>query len=125
MKIAGIIIRIAIGLLLLFASVSYFLNFSEEPKMEGAVHTMNQGLKAMIYFMPLVKAIELLCGLSYVSGKFIKLFNLVLLPVSLNIFLINVFLMPTAVGLFISGFLFFGNLFLIYQNWDSYKTILK
>lgn len=125
MKIATIIVRVALGLLLLFAAISYFLKLGEEPKMGDAVKTMNEGFAAMIYFMPLVKTVELLCGLSYVSGKFLKLFNLVLLPVSLHIFLINIYLMPTTEGLLISGFLFFGNLFLIYTNWESYKHLLK
>ena len=80
------------------------------------------GFMATKYLFPLAKVVELLSGLSYVSGKFMKLFNLVLLPVSVNILFINAFLAPE--NLPVALFLLIGNLFLIYTNWDSYKGIL-
>jgi hypothetical protein len=58
-----------------------------------------------------------------VTGKFTKLFGIVLLPITINIFLINVKLMPD--GVIISGALLLGNLFVIYSNWSSYNSILK
>ena len=73
--------------------------------------------------MPLAKVVELLCGLSFVTGKFTRLFGIVLLPVTVNIFLINVNLMPD--GIVIAGALLFGNLFVIYSNWSSYNAMLK
>jgi putative oxidoreductase len=71
--------------------------------------------------MPLVKAVELLCGLSFVSGKFLKFSAIILVPITLNVLLINIFMMPE--GATIAGALFLGNLFVIYRNWDSYKWI--
>jgi hypothetical protein len=83
--------------------------------------TFELGLAASAYLMPLAKAVELLCGLSYVSGKYVTLANIVLLPVSLNIVLINYFMGPE--GLPIALPLFLGNLFLIYRYWNHYKTV--
>ncbi len=123
MRIATIIIRILLGLFLLFASITYFFPMGEQPAPTGDMATVFAGFMATKYLMPLAKSVELLVGLSYVSGKFVRLFNLVLLPVSLNILLLNIF--PTKEALPIALVLFLGNLFLIYSHWSSYKDILK
>jgi uncharacterized membrane protein YphA (DoxX/SURF4 family) len=123
MKIATIIIRVLLGLFLLFASLSYFFKFGEQPTPTGEMAVVMSGFMATKYLFPLAKVVELLSGLSYVSGKFMKLFNLVLLPVSVNILFINAFLAPE--NLPVALFLLIGNLFLIYTNWDSYKGIFS
>jgi uncharacterized membrane protein YphA (DoxX/SURF4 family) len=121
MKIATIIIRVLIGLFLLFASISFFLKLAPETEATGNFKAFNTGLIASVYLMPLAKAVELLCGLSYVSGKYVTLANLVILPVTLNILLINYFLAPETLPIAIG--LFLGNLFLIYRYWNNYKSV--
>lgn len=124
MKIVTIIFRVLIGLFLLFASITYFFPMGEQPPAPtGHMATVFAGFMATKYLMPLAKVVELLSGLSYVSGKFMKLFNLVLLPVSLNILLLNIF--PSQDALPIAAVLFLGNLFFIYKDWDSYKELVK
>lgn len=123
MKIVTIVFRVLIGLFLLFASITYFFPMGEQPAPTGDMATVFAGFMATKYLMPLAKGVELLTGLSYVSGKFVKLFNLVLLPVSLNILLLNIF--PSKEALPIAAVLFLGNLFFIYKDWDSYKEIVK
>ena len=121
MKIATLIVRILIGALLLFASLSYFFKFGEQPELVGDMKTVMTGFMATKYVLPLAKFVELICGLSFVTGKFMKISSLILVPITLNILLINVFLMPE--GIPIASALFIGNLFLIYRNWDSYKGL--
>jgi len=121
MKIATLIVRILIGALLLFASLSYFFKFGEQPELVGDMKTVMTGFMATKYLLPLAKSVELICGLSFVTGKFMKISSLILVPITLNILLINVFLMPE--GIPIASALFIGNLFLIYRNWDSYKGL--
>jgi uncharacterized membrane protein YphA (DoxX/SURF4 family) len=123
MKIATIVIRVLLGALMIFASVSYFFNLGEQPKPEGTMATIMSGFMATGYLFPLVKGVELLAGLSLLIGKFDKLFNLVLLPVSVNIFLLNAY--QSKENLLIGTFVLLSNLFLIYRNWDSYKEIVK
>ena len=123
MKIATIIIRVLLGLFLLFASLSYFFKLVDQPAPTGEMAVVMSGFMATKYLFPLAKVVELLSGLSYVSGKFMKLFNLVLLPVSVNILFINAFLAPE--NLPVALILLFGNLFLIYTNWNSYKGIFS
>lgn len=121
MKIATIIIRTLIGLFLLFASISFFLKLAPETEATGNFKAFNTGLIASVYLMPLAKAVELLCGLSYVTGKYVTLANIVILPVTLNILLINYFMAPEK--LWIAALLFLGNLFMIWRYWHNYKTV--
>ncbi len=123
MKIATHIIRTLIGLLLLFASVSFFLNLVPEPVTTGDFKAFQVGLVASTYLMPLAKGVELLCGLAYVSNKFVTLANLMILPVTLNILLINIFL--ASENLPIGLFVFAGNLFMIFVHWNNYKPLFK
>jgi uncharacterized membrane protein YphA (DoxX/SURF4 family) len=121
MKIATIIIRTLIGLLLLFASIGFFLKLMPEPTTTGDFKAFQLGLVASTYLMPLAKTVELLCGLSFVSGRYVTLANIVILPVTLNILFINFFLSPE--GIPIALFMFVGNLFLIYRHWNNYKSV--
>lgn len=123
MKIATIIVRVLLGALMLFASISYFFNLGEQPTPTGSMATLMGGLMASKYIFPLVKSIELIAGLMLVSGKFVKLGIVLLFPISLNIFLIHTITqisdLPVAI------FVLVANTFLIYANWDSFKEIVK
>ncbi|MBA4320615.1 MAG: DoxX family protein [Flavobacterium sp.] len=121
MKIAIIIIRTLIGLLFLFSSIGFFLKLMPEPTTTGDFKAFNVGLVASTYLIPLAKSVELLCGLSFVTGRYVTLANLLILPVTVNILFINFFLVPE--GIPIALFVFFGNLFLIYSHWENYKGL--
>jgi uncharacterized membrane protein YphA (DoxX/SURF4 family) len=121
MKIATLIVRILVGGLMLFASLSYFFKFGEQPAPVGDMKTVMDGFMASKYLLPLAKSVELIAGLTIISGKFMKIGAVILVPVTLNILLINVFMMPE--GIPIAAALFVGNIFLMYTNWDSYKGI--
>ncbi|OOG78756.1 DoxX family protein [Flavobacterium sp. A45] len=121
MRIATIIIRSLIGLLLLFASISYFLHLFPEPPLAGNMKIFNDGLKASGYLIPLVKTIELICGLSFIIGKFNRITFILLMPISVNIICTHIFLAPE--GIPVAAFLFLGNIFLLYTKWDSYKGL--
>lgn len=121
MKITTIVIRTLIGLLLLFASIGFFLKLMPEPTTTGDFKAFQVGLVASTYLMPLAKSIELLCGLSFVSGKYVTLANILILPITVNIVFINFFLAPE--GIPIALFMFIGNLFLIYRHWNNYKSV--
>ena len=121
MKLATTILRILIGLFLLFASISFFLKLAPETEATGNFKAFNAGLVASVYLIPLAKALELLCGLSYVTGKYVTLANIVILPVTINILLINYFMSPETLP--IAALLFLGNLFLIWRYWHNYKSV--
>ncbi|WP_310556396.1 DoxX family membrane protein [Flavobacterium sp.] len=121
MKIATLVIRVLLGLLFIYASVSFFLKLTPEPETTGAFKAFQVGIVASSYILPLAKALELLCGISFLVGKYVSLANIIILPVTLNILLINFYLTPETLALAI--FIFLGNLFLIFSHWQNYKGV--
>ena len=123
MKIATIIVRVLLGAMMLFASISYFFNLGEQPAPTGDMATLMGGLMASKYMFPLVKSIELIAGLMLVSGKFVKLGTLLLLPISVYIFLIHT--VTQVSDLPVAIFVLVANVFLIYAYWNDFKEIVK
>ncbi|HSD07944.1 DoxX family protein [Flavobacterium sp.] len=123
MKTAIFFIRTVIGLLLILVALAYFFNLLPDLSTTGDFKAFQLGLISSVYLMPMVKTIELLCGISYVAGKYVTISNLMVLPVSINILFLNFFLNPN--GLPLALFVFLGNLFLIYSYWKNYKPLFK
>jgi len=123
MKTATFFVRTIIGLILVFVSIAYFFNLFPDLATTGDFKAIQLGLISSVYLMPMVKTIEFLCGISYLTGQYVALSNLVVLPVSTNILFINFFLNPNGIPLAI--FVFLGNLFLIYMHWKSYKNLFN
>jgi len=122
MKIAVIIVRSLIGLMFLFASLTYFLNLVPQPDLSGNAKTFMDGIAASIYIMPVAKVFEFLCGLAFVTGRFVTLAVVLIFPIALNILFINVFLTPNGLPIVIP--LFLGILFLAYAHRENYKLLL-
>ncbi|GAA4045408.1 DoxX family protein [Flavobacterium chungnamense] len=123
MRIAIIIVRVLLGGLMLFASISYFFKLGDQPAPTGDMATVMAGFMASKYMFPLVKVIELLAGISLVSGKFMRAFLLILLPISVNIFLLHA--VVTKSDLPMATAILLANVFLIYANWNSYKHLFE
>lgn len=123
MKIAVIIVRSLMGLLLLFASVTYLFKLFTPPPATGAMKTFNDGLEASVYLLPTAKVIELICGIAFLAGRFVPLAAVVIFPIVVNILLINVFIMPE--GIVMGALLMLANLFVVYYHLESYKSLFK
>jgi putative oxidoreductase len=123
MKIAAIIVRTLMGLLFLFASITYFFKLITPPPTEGAMKIFGDGLEASVYIMPTVKVIELICGLAFVSGRFVPLASILIAPIIVNIFLVHTFLDMN--GLPVAAFLVLANIFIAYVHRDSYKQLFR
>jgi putative oxidoreductase len=122
MRIAIIIVRTLVGLMFLFASITYFLNLVPQPEMTGNPRVFVDGLAASGYIMPVVKTFELLCGIAFVSGRFVPLAVVVIFPIAVNILLVHAFLLPE--GLPVAIPLFLGILFLAYAYRQHYEPLL-
>lgn len=122
MRIATIIVRLLLGGMMLFASLAYFFQFGpEQPKPTGDLATLMAGFMASKYIFPVAKSIELIAGLTLISGKFMKIGLIILLPITINIFLIHV--VVTKTDILMAAAILLANLFLIYANWNSYKHL--
>lgn len=123
MKIAVIIVRVLMGLLFLFASVSYFLNLIPQPELSGNVKLFMEGMLATGYMMPLIKGTELMCGLAFVLGRFVPLAAVIISPVIVNIFFFHTLVDPSDFP--VAAFLVLANSFLGYAYWDRFKPIMS
>lgn len=125
MKYAVIIIRTLIGLMFLFASIMYFVAPAPPPPdgLSENTKVFLAGLDASKYILPVTKIFELLCGLMFVSGRFVALAVVLIFPIALNILLINAVHMPS--GLPIAIPLFLGILFLAYTEREKYAPLFS
>ena len=123
MKIAVIIVRVLMGLLFLFASISVLFNLIPQPELIGNTKTFMDGINATGYLMKLIKITELVCGIAFVSGYFVPLATVVIAPIIVNIFFFHAFVDSS--GLPIAIFLVLANIFLAYANWDKFKPLLE
>ncbi len=123
MKIAVIIVRVLMGLIFLFASITYLFKLIPVPELTDDVKRFNDGMMASVYLMPLVKIIELLCGFAFVTGRFVPLAVVLIFPIIINIFSFHAFLAPE--GLPLAAFLVLGNCFLAYVNREKYIPLFS
>ncbi|WP_258104285.1 DoxX family membrane protein [Marinoscillum sp. MHG1-6] len=122
MKIAVTIIRLLLGALLIFSSVSYFFNLIPVPELSGPLKEFNEGVEATGYLLPLIKGVELLCGLAMLTGYFLPLAVVIFFPVAVNIICIHLAIAPE--GIPIAVFVILSTVFLALANKDYYKSML-
>lgn len=123
MKVATTIVRVLLGVLFIYASLMFFLKMAPEPETTGDFKIFNTGIVAAQYILPLAKTLEFLCGLAFLTNRFVALANLVILPVTINIFMIHFFMSPE--NLPIAVFVCIANVFLIFRYWDHYKGLFQ
>jgi putative oxidoreductase len=106
-----------------FASVTYIFKLITPPEPTGAMKIFSTGLEASIYLMPTVMIVEFMCGIAFLSGRFVPLAAVLIAPVIVNIFFIHVFLAPE--GLPVAVFLVLATGFVAYHHRESYKPLFK
>ncbi|MBO9701810.1 MAG: DoxX family membrane protein [Sporocytophaga sp.] len=122
MKIATIVVRVLLGLMMAFAGVVFLFKLGPQPELTGPMKTFFEGMNASGYLLPVVKTIELVCGLALITGFFAPLATVVIFPIIVNIVLVNVFLAPEQVPMAIA--ILAANLFLAFVYRKNYESIL-
>lgn len=123
MKIIITSARIVLGLIFTGFSLAYFFNLLPQPPASGATLTFLSGLGASVYIMPLVKALELVCGIAFLTNRLVPLALVVIFPIVLNIFLFHAFLEPGNMAM--PFVLLAANIFLAVVHRDRYQTVLQ
>ena len=121
MKIFVIIVRTLMGLLFLFSAIVVFFNLYPAPELHGNMKTFNDGIMASGYLIYLIKVVETICALAFISGRFVPLATVMIFPITVNILFCHAFLAPD--GLPVALFLFLGNLLLAYYHRKSYAPL--
>lgn len=95
-----LIARLLLGFVFFAFGLAGLLNLlPAPPDLPERLMAFNGGLMASIYFMPLLKATEAVCGLMLLTGFFVPLSLVILAPIVLNIFLVHAFLAPSGLPL--------------------------
>ena len=123
MNKAQLIIRILFGLILVIFGSNKFLHFMPMPPMPEAAGAFMGALVDSGYLMTLVALVEIVAGVSILINKYKTLALVILLPVILNAFLVHLFLDLS--GIAGSAVALMMNLFLMYANKESYRSLLK
>lgn len=125
MKLVNTIIRIVLGVLLLFFGLNKFLNFM--PPFDfgdsiGAEKLFNAYIESG-YMLQLIGAVEAIVGLLLIINKAVPAALLAFLPIAVNILLFHGILDPAniAPGVLVSLLM----TYLIYKNWGHYKHLFK
>jgi len=117
------IVRILLGLLLLFAGLNKFFGFAPNPPHNEAAAAFLGALAATGYMMPLIGFFEAACGLAFVSGRYVGLAAVLLVPIALNIALFHLRLDMAGAGpgLFVA----IANAYLLAVNLPKYREMLS
>lgn len=118
------VFRTLFGLMLL-AWVGMGLSGWQPPPVAPEAEALRDALFGSGYIIPAVLIAYLLVGICYVSGSYVALASVVLLPVSLNILMFHAFLNPNPRSLTIAGLLFAANLGMLWLHRGAFEELLK
>jgi putative oxidoreductase len=122
METATLIVRILLGLILVVFPVNALFLKKFSPKMPDKAQLVMKTFKDTGYLLYFIQWTELIVGISLLTGFFIPLSLIVLIPISINILLFHIFLAPPVVGPGL--FIFAMNLFLVFSYRANYLNLL-
>lgn len=90
-----LVVRVLLGLVFFASGVAWLAGYAEPPPdLPENLKAFNSIMEATVYLMPLVKSLELICGLLLIAGFFVPLALVILGGITLHILLVHVFLAP-------------------------------
>ena len=116
--------RLLFGLMLL-AWVGMGLTGWQPPPVAPGAEALRDALFDSGYIIPAVLIAYFLVGLCYLSGLYVALASVVLLPVSMNILMFHAFLNPNPRSLTIAVLLFVANLGMLWLHRGAFEELLK
>lgn len=119
------IIRLILGLGLLFFGISKLIHFKFMPVhiYTGDAALFIDSLTSSGYILKFVGLLEIFIGTLLVLGKWVAFAALLLMPISINILLFHLFL--DTPGLIIGLVVMLLNLILIYKHWRIYRLLFR
>ena len=116
------IIRVLLGLLLLFGGINKFVSIGPAPEHNEIGGAFLGALAASGYMFPIIGLVELFCGAAFVAGRFVALAAVLLAPIAINIVLFHAVLNPTGAGP--GYFVGVANVYLLAISFSKYQDML-
>ena len=123
MKHLPLIARVLLGLIFVFFGVVGAL--APETDMGEGGDAFIGALKDTGYLWPLIKVTEVTSGLLLITGLFVPLALMLLVPVALNILLFHLFLSPSPGGLAVAVLVLALGAYLAHHHRLSFAPILR
>ena len=120
---AKFIVRILLGLMLLFLGLNRFLDFIPTPHLSEAAAELMTALINSGYIMTTVAIVQIICGFLLLLNKFQPLALILIFPILLNAFFFHFFLDIS--GIFGAAVAISMNIFLFFPNQDKYKYLFQ
>jgi putative oxidoreductase len=117
--------RYILGLIYFVFGLNGFLNFIPMPPLPEVVNNFFTGLMATGYFLPFLKATEVICGILLLSGFFVPLALVVLAPITIQIFLFHAILTPGVDNIILPVLMIALHVLAATHYKNIYKPILK
>ena len=114
--------RVLLGLVFLIFGLNAFLNFLPAPPLPEAAGKWFAGISTGGYFIPFLKITEIALGIALLTGYFVPLSLVILMPISINIFLFHAFLEgPQTISMPV--IILALHIYLAWSHRDSYKQL--
>ena len=121
MNTIAMIARYLLGLAMLVFGANKFLNFMPSPELPEAAGAFLGALNGSGYIFPALGVIYILAGLLLVINRAVPFALVMLVPVSFNIVAFHLKFAPE--GILFAAVVAVLNIFLIYTNWDRFKSL--
>ena len=119
---AWTVARVLLGLVFTVFGLNGFFQFLPAPTVGESASAFLGALAAAGYVFPVIKSVEVLVGLSLLSGRFVPLALTLLAPITVNIILFHSFLDPS--GLLLPLVVLGLHLSLAWRYRDAYRGVL-
>lgn len=118
--------RYLLGLIFfIFGGAGLFNLIPPPPDMPEALQTFMAGLMVTKYFMPFLKLTETLCGLLLLLGVAPALVLVILAPITINIFMVHLFVTPGAQNLVLPVVMIALHVMAATAYWSVYKPLFQ
>jgi len=115
--------RILFGLMMANSGLNKFLNYMPIPEMTASAEALMGALIESIYIFPLVAIVELLAGGLIITKKYNALGAILMMPITINIFLIHTVLNPA--GIILSLVLLLINIWILLENKSKFRALFE
>lgn len=116
-------IQVIAGLMLIVFGLNGFLQFMPMPEATPEMGKYMGALFTTGFIFPIVKIVEILAGIAFLTNKYSSLMAVILMPVMINAFLAHLFLDIAGIGG--SLILVIATLIVIVKNKARYVEIFK
>ena len=123
MKIAKLISRVLLGLILLIFGLNNFFHFMPYPEMSESAGKFMGALAETGYIFPIVAGLEVITGISLLINKYVSLSLILIFPIMVNAFIFHLFLDIPGIAASLIAIVLNVILFFVYK--ESYKGILQ